>query len=240
MYTKLLARAGEACAAYFTFMNWIKAVTRGEDIHGHSSGGGSLPDDRIDALVINALEESPFHPVRSLASSIKIPPTTVWPHLHATGDVVRNLHMVPHMPSLAEKAARVELAIEFKKALCSVKHHGWRYILTGDESWFYFTINPDHAWSLSDCPANHFANDSKRVRRDRTVPLHQDRFNMSSVSFIIINYVVVKWTLEIGKERGYGCRDSQPISDLNSKPWNINFFNAEEKVSNMSPNGRSQ
>jgi hypothetical protein len=50
------------------------------------------------------------------------------------------------MLSLAQKAARVESAIELKKVLCSAKHHGWRYIVTGDESWFYFTINPDHAW----------------------------------------------------------------------------------------------
>jgi hypothetical protein len=40
MSSKLLARAGEACSAYFTIMNWIRALTRGEDIHGHASGGG--------------------------------------------------------------------------------------------------------------------------------------------------------------------------------------------------------
>jgi hypothetical protein len=60
--------------------------------------------------------------------------------------VVRNLHIVPHMLSLAQKAARVESVIELEKVLCSAKHYGWRSILTGDESWFYFTINPDHAW----------------------------------------------------------------------------------------------
>jgi hypothetical protein len=50
------------------------------------------------------------------------------------------------MLSLAQKAARVKSAIELKKVLCSAKRYGWRYILTSDESWFYFTINPDHAW----------------------------------------------------------------------------------------------
>jgi hypothetical protein len=95
-----------------------------------------------ETLVINAFEKSPFHSVRSLASTIKIPPTTVWRHLHARGYVVRNLHIVPHMLSVAQKAARVELAIELKKVLCSAKQDGWRYILAGDESWFCFTINP--------------------------------------------------------------------------------------------------
>jgi hypothetical protein len=106
MYTKLLARAGEAYPAYSTITNSIRTLTRGEDIHGHASGCGHSPDDRVDTLVINALEQSPLHSVRSLASTIKIPPTTVWRHLHARDYVVRNLHIVPHMPSVAQKAVR--------------------------------------------------------------------------------------------------------------------------------------
>jgi hypothetical protein len=128
MHTKLLGRAGEACLA--TKMNWTRAFTRGEDIHGHASGGARLSDDRVGTLAIKALGESPFHSVRSLASTIKISPITVWRHLHARGDAVRNLHIVPHMLSLAQKAARVESAIELKKVLCSAKHYGSRYILT--------------------------------------------------------------------------------------------------------------
>jgi hypothetical protein len=103
MYTKLLARAGEACPAYSTITNWVRALTRGEDIQGHASGGGRLPDERVDALIASAMEESPFHSVRSLASTIKIPSTTVWRHLHSSGYVVRNLHIVPHALSGAQK-----------------------------------------------------------------------------------------------------------------------------------------
>jgi hypothetical protein len=95
MCTKLLARAREACPADSTITNWIRAFTRGEDIHGHASGGERLPDDRVDILIINVLEESPFHSVCSLASTIKIPPTTVWRHLHASGYVVRNRTSFP-------------------------------------------------------------------------------------------------------------------------------------------------
>jgi hypothetical protein len=103
MSTKLLARAGEACATYSTITNRIRARIRGEDIHGHASGGGRLPDDKVNALVINAFEESPFHSMRSLASAIKMPPTTVWGHLHARGHVARNLYIVPHISSLVDK-----------------------------------------------------------------------------------------------------------------------------------------
>jgi hypothetical protein len=146
IYTKLLAPARETCPACSTITNWIRSLTRGKDLQGHASGGGRLPNDTVDTLVINALEKSPFHSVPSLASTIKIQPTTVWRHLHARGSVVRNLHIASHTLSPAQNAARVESAIELKKVLCSAKHDGWRYILRGDESWFYFTINPDHAW----------------------------------------------------------------------------------------------
>jgi hypothetical protein len=60
IYIKLLARAEEACPTYSTITNWIRALIRGEDIHGHASGGGRLPNDRVDNLVVNALEESLF------------------------------------------------------------------------------------------------------------------------------------------------------------------------------------
>jgi hypothetical protein len=94
-----------------------RALTQGKDIHGHASGGRRLPDGRVDTLVINALEESSFHSVRSLTSTIKVPPTTVWRHLQTRGYVVRNLHIVPHMLCLAQNAVRVESAIELKSAL---------------------------------------------------------------------------------------------------------------------------
>jgi hypothetical protein len=105
-----------------------------------------LSDERIRALVAEALEEAPFHSVRSTASTTKIPHTAVWRHLHSAGYVMTNLRIVPHTLCPAQKVARVESPIHLKKILLSAKHRGWHYILTGDESWFYFTINHDHIW----------------------------------------------------------------------------------------------
>jgi hypothetical protein len=146
MYNKLLARAGASCSAYSTITNWVRIFIRGEDIQDHTSGGGRLTDDRIDTLIATALEESPFHFVRSLSSISKILPTTVWWYLHFRGYVVQNLHIVPHIFFAAQKATRIESAIELEKVLCRAKHHGWRYFLTCDESWFYFTNYLDYIW----------------------------------------------------------------------------------------------
>jgi hypothetical protein len=40
------------------------------------------------------------------------------------------------------------MAIESQQVLRSAKHRAWRYDLTGDESWFYYTIDHDHIWIL--------------------------------------------------------------------------------------------
>jgi hypothetical protein len=64
IYAKLLACGRDACPAYSTITSWIRSLVRGEDIYEHALGGGHLPDDRVDGLVTNAFEESPFHTVR--------------------------------------------------------------------------------------------------------------------------------------------------------------------------------
>jgi hypothetical protein len=117
MQSKLLGRAGAACPAYSTITNWVRVVIRGEDIQGYASGGGPFSDDTVGALRPAAVDESPFHSVRSLASTFMIAPATGWLHLHSRGYVVRELHVVPYRLSAAPKATRLESATELKKVL---------------------------------------------------------------------------------------------------------------------------
>jgi hypothetical protein len=146
IHQKLAARVGYACRAYSTVTDWIRKLRRGDDITQRASGSGRLPDDRIDVSITTALSHAPFHSVHSLSSAIKCPWSTVWRHLHCAGHVVRNLHFVPHTLSSAQKASRVEYAIELKQVLASAKHRSWRYFLTDDESWFCFSSDHDHMW----------------------------------------------------------------------------------------------
>jgi hypothetical protein len=102
-----------------------------------------LPDNRIDVRIMNALEQALFHSVRSLCSAIKYPCTSVWRHLHSTGHVIRNLHLVPQSPSSAQKVRTVRTMIEFEKLLGSAIQRTWQYALKDDESRFDFTIEYD-------------------------------------------------------------------------------------------------
>jgi hypothetical protein len=71
---------------------------------------------------------------------------TVWQHLHSAGFVVRNLLLIPHEFSPSQKAERVGMAAELQPMLHCAKHRPWRYFLTGDESWFYYTTGHGHMW----------------------------------------------------------------------------------------------
>jgi hypothetical protein len=124
----------------------------GEDILGLALGSGRRPVEEIDVVIALALEEEPFHSVRSLATVIKSPPARVWRHLRAAGYVLRHLRLVPHTLSISHKATRIGMAIELKNVIESVKYRVWRYLLTGDESWFYFSIDHDNIWLQDGVP----------------------------------------------------------------------------------------
>jgi hypothetical protein len=57
------------------------------------------------------------------------------------GFVVKHLRWVPHSLADAQKASHVFLANQLLGELRSIKHHGWEFIVTLDESWFYLATN---------------------------------------------------------------------------------------------------
>jgi hypothetical protein len=44
----------------------------------------------------------------------------------------------------------VQHSINLKKILKSAKHRRWHYFLTGNESWFYFTIDHEIIWTRAE------------------------------------------------------------------------------------------
>jgi hypothetical protein len=141
MYQKLQVRPVSICPTYSSITNWARALDRWEDISMRASGSGRLPDSTIDFAMTERLEISPFHLIRSLASTIKRSPTTVWTHLHCMSFVIKHHRFVPQKLSPVQRNERVQHSINLKKIFKSARHRRWRYVLTGDESWFYFTIN---------------------------------------------------------------------------------------------------
>jgi hypothetical protein len=101
----------------------------------------------IDNTILDALEKQPFSSIRELAQLTCIPRSTVHRHLtQSLGFVVKHLRWVSHGRTAAQKAQRVSLSKKLLRELRSIKHHGWQFIITLDESWFYRATDHEQIW----------------------------------------------------------------------------------------------
>jgi hypothetical protein len=96
IHQKLSTRLGRTLPVYSTIIDWLRTLGRSHDITRRASGSGRLPDDRLDARIMSALEQCPFHSVRTLCSSTRDPGTANLRHLNSTGFIGHNLRLVPH------------------------------------------------------------------------------------------------------------------------------------------------
>jgi hypothetical protein len=55
---------------------------------------------------------------------------------------MKHLHSMLHTPTPTQKREHPTLSIELSLELRSIKHHGWQFIITLDELWFY--LSTDH------------------------------------------------------------------------------------------------
>jgi hypothetical protein len=113
------------------------------------------PDDSpttiVDQAIRDTLETQPFSSIRELAKPTRIPTTTVYRHLtQSLGFVVKHLRWVPHSLTDDQKGERVALSKQLLRELCSIKRHGWQFIITLDESWFYLATDHEQIWLRSE------------------------------------------------------------------------------------------
>lgn len=115
----------------------------------NEANGGRPVFDYIDAKIITALQNYPFHSTRSLSETLLIPRSTIIHHLEKLGFKNYNLRVVPHELSEEMKAKRVSESIQLLDLLRVQKRKGFHRILTGDESWFYLQYSFNRMWCLS-------------------------------------------------------------------------------------------
>jgi hypothetical protein len=100
----------------------------------------------IDQTILDALEQHSFSSIRELAHFTCVPTTTVHQHLtQSLGFDVKRLRWVPHTLTPTHKPWRATLSIQLLPQLRSIEH-GWQFIITLDESWFYFSTDREQIW----------------------------------------------------------------------------------------------
>jgi hypothetical protein len=109
------------------------------------------PTTIINDAILDALDKQPFSSVKELVKLTCIPTTTVDRHLtRSLGFVVKHLRWVPHTLTDTQQAQRITLSNQLLLEICSIKHQGWHFIITVDESWFYFSMDHEQIWLRPD------------------------------------------------------------------------------------------
>jgi hypothetical protein len=100
----------------------------------------------VDFKILIALPAFPFHSVRTVASLLKIPRSTIDDHLQRGNFTVKPLKCVPHTIDDCTQQARVKMANSMLKMIAEARHQNWRYFLTGDESQFFDSTDYEQMW----------------------------------------------------------------------------------------------
>lgn len=150
MHEKCLKHFPNVTVGYSTITNWIRRLDSGENIIDRKIGSGRLSDGLVDIKIIEELEITPFHSVRTLNQALKIPTTTIFYHLRNMGYVIKHLKYVPHNLTQTHKNERVRISKLMLETLKQAKHQGWTFFLTGDESWFFLDSDYELQWVHED------------------------------------------------------------------------------------------
>ena len=145
--TELQTVYGDDVYSQSSIYFWISEIRRGRtDLLNQQSSGRPI-DHQIDHLILKELEIDPFVSARMIAKRIRVAVSTVTNHLHNSLKM-KNIFFrwVPHILTEKQKKIRVELSIEILKQLEDARKNGFKFILTGDESWFEYTYVFQRMW----------------------------------------------------------------------------------------------
>jgi histone-lysine N-methyltransferase SETMAR len=120
---------------------------------GSKNLGGRPPNLEHDVQILYVLERHLNASVREIADEARIPKSIVFDvlrgRLHYSW---RNYRFVPHALTEAQRRERVEKSIALLSLLAKTKRRAWQFIITGDESLFFYVTS--HSKILLPCDAD--------------------------------------------------------------------------------------
>jgi hypothetical protein len=141
IHHELVAMHPENIVLYSSVTRFCNEAILGLNSEEASSSSNDDSLHEVNEAILLAFSHEPFSSVRQIARRTCLPRSTAYRRLvdslHFT---IRHLHWVPDKLSDSQKANRVEL---------SIRHQGWGYRFTLDESWF--SLSTDQIKGLSGC-----------------------------------------------------------------------------------------
>jgi histone-lysine N-methyltransferase SETMAR len=122
-------------------MNWTTPEATQEKLKGRPT------NDFVDCSIQNMLNREPGSSVREIAQELSSPVSTVFYALTVRmGYSSRKCHLVPQMLTPKQKEDRFRQSCELLDVLQAAKKLRWTFILTGDESWFFYCNLKGKLW----------------------------------------------------------------------------------------------
>lgn len=150
IYSEMLPVLKEDCAGYSTITRFTREFRVFKIIKTIKQEQKVNVFDDFDFRIKDVVDEEPFLSVRQIATLTGIPKSTVFERLtEKLGYISKHLKWVPHLLSEEQKRNRVIIANDLLKIIEKAERQGWKYFVTGDESWFYLCYDYERQWVVS-------------------------------------------------------------------------------------------
>ena len=139
IHLKLVQHFGEQAYAISTIKKWITKFRWGKDDYEDEHRAGRPKDDQIELKIREIIDENSFFACRSIALKLGVSDWLVRSRLHGSiGMKCMNLKYVPNFLTQEQKRTRVNFAKQMLYILEKHVSSHFKYILTGNESWFLY------------------------------------------------------------------------------------------------------
>jgi histone-lysine N-methyltransferase SETMAR len=147
MHERLVEIFGPLAMPYSTVTRTFKETCWTPFEQGSKQFGGRPPNLEHDARFLYVLEKNPNASVCEIADEARIPKSIVFNVLRGRlHDSWRNCRLVPHALTEAQRRERVEKSIALLSLLAKAKRSFWQFIITSDESWFFYVTPHSKIW----------------------------------------------------------------------------------------------
>ena len=149
IHRKLVATYGRDAYTQDSVKRWAREYKHGRRDPSDVIKAGRPPSDIVDS-VFQVLREQPFSSTKYIACQLRVSRELVKRTLtESLGMRKFSLRWVPHVLGIDQKRERVTESQKLLEALKADAPNEFANIITGDESWYYWSYDHSSQWSTS-------------------------------------------------------------------------------------------